>query len=58
MKIKITVGEKEIEIGKLDLSCNDCAHDIKFLMGNGKFEKISIYKSTIHGESEWHLEVD
>jgi len=58
MKIKIIVGEQEIKIGKLDLSCDDCAKDIKKLMEGLNFTKINIYKSTVHNLSEWHLEVE
>lgn len=57
MKIKIVIGEKEIQIGKLDLSCDDCAKDIKMLMETVDFEKIYIYRTTTHQKSEWHLEV-
>ena len=57
MKITIIIGEKEIKIGKLDLSCDDCAKDIRALMERVDIEKIWIYKTTAHQKDEWHLEV-
>lgn len=57
MKIEIKIGEKEIKIGKLDLSCDDCSKDIRALMERVDIDKIWLYKVVTHGKVEWHVEV-
>ena len=57
MKIKLVIGDKEIIVGELDRTCSDCKRDIETIIEKMDNQKIYIYKSTIHGETSWHLEV-
>lgn len=56
-KIILKIGEMEIVIGELDRTCKNCIKDIEKLIEFVDNKKIYLYQSTLHGETNWHLEV-